>query len=94
MLIAGQRVYELKTIAKTSGCTSMVYYRDETNTLSIRLYIPQKPLSDKALYCHMALNDEGNISKISLECYLAKDPLGFLSWWKKYVKLTFPLPVY
>ncbi|MDO8511119.1 MAG: hypothetical protein Q7S55_03050, partial [Nanoarchaeota archaeon] len=71
MLVAGQRI-QRKTVAKTEG-TFMIYYHDQSNTVSTRLYIPQKPLTDKAVYARMALNGEGDITKLLLECYLAKD---------------------
>lgn len=73
MLVAGQKVYSSQTIAKHRGCVLMVYYHDEKNTLSTRLYAPQKPLSDKAVYGHMKLNDDGDITDQSLELFLAKD---------------------
>src|SRR3989338_3112723 len=73
MLIAGQKVHSSKTVPKTNGCTLMVYYHDGNNSISTRLYIPQKPLTDKVVYAHMALNDGGIITKLILECYLAKD---------------------
>ena len=71
MLVAGQRV-QRKTVAKTEG-TFMVYYHDQSNTVSTRLYLPQKPLTDKAVYARMALDDQGDVTKLLLECYLAKD---------------------
>lgn len=71
MLVAGQRV-QVKTVAK-KNCTYMIYYHDESNTVSTRLYVPQKPLTDKAIYARMTLNDEGDVSRLLLEGYLAKD---------------------
>ena len=73
MLVSGQKVFSSKTVAKNKDCTLMVYYQDQENLLSTRLYVPQKPLTDKAIYTRMNLNDEGNVAKLLLECYLAKD---------------------
>ncbi len=78
MLIAGQRVYQARTIAGTTKCDLMIYFDDEKNTISTRLYVPQKPLTDKVVYARMALDDSGEVSKILLDGYLAKDS-GWIS---------------
>lgn len=71
MLIAGQKVFEHRKIAKCST-TLMVYYDDRTNTLFTRLYIPQVAITDKAIYCRMPLDDDGKAATPILELLLAK----------------------
>jgi hypothetical protein len=71
MLVAGQKVYEGKGV-KNASCSLMVYYHDDTNTLSSRLYIPQPAISDKAVYCNMLLDEKGEVRGGSLDLFLSK----------------------
>lgn len=73
MLIPGQKVHQDRTVFKVTKCNVMVYYDPEKNLLSSRLYVPQKPIQDKAVYARMQLDDQGEVADLSLECYLAKD---------------------
>ncbi|MDP3733957.1 MAG: hypothetical protein Q8R37_01895 [Nanoarchaeota archaeon] len=71
MLVAGQKVFDGRKIAKRLT-TMMVYYDDNSNILSTRLYIPQVAITDKAIYCRMPLTDDGDVTQTSLELFLAK----------------------
>ncbi|MBI4738568.1 hypothetical protein HY772_03250 [Candidatus Woesearchaeota archaeon] len=72
MLVAGQKVFDLRVIQKFN-CKLMVYYDDPTNTVSTRLYVPSESISDKAVYCRMKMSDEGEVESTSIDLFIAKN---------------------
>ncbi len=70
MLVSGQNYCNLDLAS--SLCRLNVYYNDEKNTITTRLYIPQPGLSDKAVICNQKLNDEGESKSVNFEFYLAE----------------------
>ena len=73
MLVAGQKVSPGEHMGTAKDCQIMVYYRDDNNTLTTRLYIPQIGIADKGIYCTQALNDEGEVDATSLRLVTAKE---------------------
>jgi len=72
MLVAGQKVLDDRVIEKIE-CEIMVYYNDETNTVSTRICVPQALISNKAVTCNMQFNDSGEIVNKYLELFLMKE---------------------
>lgn len=72
MLVAGQKVYDSKKYNKTV-CSLWVYYNEDTNTVTTRLYIPQIAIHDKFIFCNMHMDDLGNVQKTDLEFIVAKE---------------------
>ncbi len=79
MLIAGQKVGYANF--HTLSCSIMIYYKEETNTLTTRLLIPQPGLQKKVVYYNMHLNKSGEVEKKTLDFYVCKD-----AKWTKLIK--------
>ncbi len=74
MLVAGQQVYDDKWIKSVKvSPTLMAYYHDDENELTTRLYVPQVGFPNKAVYCKMKLNDQGDVVQTRLQLVVAKD---------------------
>jgi len=73
MLIAGQKISRGEYMGTAKDCQIMVYYRDDDNTLTTRLYLPQTGIADKGVYCTMVLNEEGEVNTTSLRLVTAKE---------------------
>ncbi len=71
MLIAGQQIEKNLWVHKTS-CSLMLYYDDQENIITTRLYIPQVGIRDKVIYCHIKADNEGNPGATWLELWRAK----------------------
>ena len=72
MLVAGQKIYNQRWVSKFN-CSSNIYYDDDTNILTSRLYIPQDLVSNKAILGRKQFDDLGNIVDEYLEFYYAQD---------------------
>ncbi len=72
MLIAGQLIFP-KSNSYEGVSRTWVYYNDELNRLSTRLYLDSSWISDKALFMHQDLDDEGKVKSRHFELYYAKD---------------------
>ena len=72
MLIAGQKIYNKKPIDKFQ-CSLMLFYNENENSLETRLHIPQFGILNKAIYCNIFLDHEGNINKTNLRFAIGKD---------------------
>ena len=71
MLVAGQRVYEDRQIAKTKSVL-MAYYNDTPRKLTTRLFIEQTGIQNKVIYYHQSLNQQAQVTDITLDFYVAK----------------------
>ena len=71
MLVAGQKLYENHRVNK-SNCEIMVYYDDEKNSLTTRLYVAHYGISDKGIYCNMFLDDKGEVQSSDIRFVLGK----------------------
>lgn len=72
MLIAGQKIRKEFAVNK-ANCDLMLYYSDETNAVTTRLYIPQVGITDKAIHCAHYMNEGGNVQRQELTFSIAND---------------------
>ncbi|MEK6901931.1 MAG: hypothetical protein AABX37_06305 [Nanoarchaeota archaeon] len=72
VLVAGQKIYENKTIAHAQ-CDVKVYYDAQTNTVTTRLYAPQQGIRDKVIFCRQPMDEQGNSLERRVELWRAKD---------------------
>jgi hypothetical protein len=75
MLVAGQELDYLPRPNTPFPYQYMVHYDDEKHRLSVLLYAPEVGRSDKAVYCHMNYNTEGNLDTTTVELFFAESRL-------------------
>jgi len=72
MLIEGQSSLGSAKANHLSGNVK-VFYDDEDNVISTKLYLEEPRISNKAIWTHQSLNDEGEVLETKIELYLASD---------------------
>lgn len=72
MLVAGQRVYEGRTIAKTKTVI-MVYYSDNPRKITARAFAEQPGIQNKVIYYHQHLNEQASVTDTTIQLYVAKE---------------------
>jgi hypothetical protein len=71
MLIAGQKIIKDRRVAGIPRCDVAVYYDDDTNVVSTRLYAPMPGIKDKAVFNHIQFDDDGKVTSQTLEFAVA-----------------------
>lgn len=71
MLVSGQKVHSGKPY-QSVDCDQHIYFKEETNAIISRLYIPQQLITDKAIIATHKLDTNGTILETIIALYLAK----------------------
>jgi len=73
MLVAGQKVYNDREIAKTKT-TLMAYYFDNPRKITTRAFAEQPGIQHKVIYYHQHLNEQAQVTNTTIDLYVAKQP--------------------
>ena len=72
MIIAGQKPYSSVDVEGVKYCDHKVFYTEESNTVSFRIYQSVPCLSDRAITMHHKMDDEGRTLEKQIDLSFAK----------------------